>query len=104
LDKTFGQTATSRKEVNEPYRLPLSVFNGIHRAYDILPLATWQGVMSNIVFLLSVHPSRAFEQKGAPLGSGYSARPAAGIVAELCPPWCFKHGTSNYTKTSRVGA
>ena len=40
----------------------------------------------------------------APLGFGYSALPAAGIVAGLCPPWCFKHGASNYTKTSRGGA
>ena len=39
-------------------------------------------------------------------GDILSALPAAVLVAGLCPPWCFKHGSFNYnyTKASRVGA
>ena len=36
-------------------------------------------------------------------GDILSALPAAGIVAGLCPPWCFKHGTLIIPK-SRAGA
>lgn len=76
LDKTFGQTATTSKEVNEPYPLfitPGSCSN-MRRAYDILPLATWQGVMSNIAFPPLAHPSLVCEQKGAPLCSWLEGR------------------------------
>ena len=72
LDKTFGQTATTSKQVNEPY--PLFITPGsssnMRRAYDILSLATWQGVMSNIAFPPLAHPSLVCEQKGAPLCFG----------------------------------
>lgn len=57
LDKTFRETATTSKEVNEPYLpfIALGSCGNMRRAYDILPLAMWQGVVSDATSLLYSH-------------------------------------------------
>ena len=57
LDKTFRETATTSKEVNEPYLpfIALGSCSNMGRAYDILPLA--KQLMSQVEFSAS-HPIR----------------------------------------------
>jgi hypothetical protein len=100
LNKPFRQTTTSSKKINEPYPLfitPGSCSN-MRRAYDILPLATWQGVMSNIAFPPLSHPSLVCEQM-ARLTVLVFVLPAAVLVAWLCHagiPACMPCSISNF--------
>lgn len=57
LDKTFRQTTTSRKKINEPYLpfITLCTCYSMCRTNDILPLAMWQGVVSDAASLLYSH-------------------------------------------------
>ena len=59
-------------------------------------------LLTFVQFALWLSPSK-FSQKVKRVCNRWpilSALPAAGIVAGLCPPWCFKHGTLIIPKPS----